>query len=118
MPASTSGIWLQTDLFPRLGVADRISMKMAPRGSDATRMLAAGEVDLAVMPISEILHASGVELAGSIAPEIQFVQVFAAAAVAGSAKIDDAKRLIAFLASPRAAEAIQKSGMEPLPTSK
>jgi molybdate transport system substrate-binding protein len=114
MPGSTSGIWLKTDLFPRLGIADQVGMKLAPRGSDATRMVAAGEVDLAVMPVSEIMHAAGVAFAGTIAPEIQFVQVFSAAVVAGSPAIEGSKRLIAFLASARAREAITSSGMEPL----
>jgi len=114
MPGSTSGIWLKTELLPRLGIADKVSMKLAPRGSDATRMVAAGDVDLAVMPVSEIMHAAGVEFAGSIAPEIQFVQVFSAAVVAGSRAIEGSKRLIEFLASARACEAISKSGMEPL----
>jgi molybdate transport system substrate-binding protein len=112
MPASTSGIWLETELFPRLGLGGKVAMTLAPRGSDATRMVAAGEVDLAVMPVSEILHASGVAFAGAIAPEIQFVQVFAAAMVAGAHEA--ARQLIAFLASPRASEAISNSGMEPL----
>ncbi len=114
LPASTSGIWLRTYLFPRLGIAEKVSMKMAPRGTDATRMVAAGEVDLAVMPVSEILHAAGVAFAGSIAPEIQFVQVFSAAIVAGSREIESSERLIAFLAFARAAEAIRSSGMEPV----
>ena len=114
MPGSTSGIWLKTDLFPRLGIADKVGMKLAPRGSDATRMVAAGEVDLAVMPVSEIMHATGVAFAGAIAPEIQFVQVFSAAIVAGSRAIESSKQLIAFLASARAGEAITNSGMEPL----
>jgi molybdate transport system substrate-binding protein len=118
MPESTSGIWLMTDLFPRLGLAGKVNAKAAPRGSDATAMVAAGSVDLAVMPVSEILHAPGVDFAGSIAPEIQFVQVFSAAAVARSAAIEHAKRLIEFLSSARAAEAITASGMEPLATSK
>jgi molybdate transport system substrate-binding protein len=89
-------------------------MKLAPRGSDATRMVAAGEVDLAVMPVSEIMHATGVAFAGTIAPEIQFVQVFSAAVVAGSRAVESAQRLIAFLASARAREAITNSGMQPL----
>ena len=117
MPASTSGIWLRTDLFPRLGIADKVGMTMAPRGSDATRMVAAGDVDLAVMPISEILVAPGVDFAGSLAPEIQFVQTFSAAVIAGSAAIEAGKRLIAFLASARASDAIRNSGMEPLAAS-
>ena len=52
-------------------------------------------------------------LPGSLASEIQFPQVFSAAIVAGAGEVDNAKRLIAFFASQRAAEAIKKSGMEP-----
>jgi len=55
----------------------------------------------------------GVDLAGVIAEEIQLHQVFAAAVVAGSKEVDAAKRLIAFLASERAAATIRSSGMEP-----
>jgi len=114
VPASTSGIWLRDDLFPRLGLAGKLDFKMTPRGSEAAAMVAAGSADLAVMPISEILAAPGVDHAGAIPPDIQFVQIFCAAVVAGSAAIDDARRLIAFLASPRAADTIRRSGMEPL----
>jgi molybdate transport system substrate-binding protein len=114
VPGSTSGIWLKTELFPRLGVADRIEVVMTPRGSDASRMVATGDADLAVMPVSEILAAPGVDLAGGLAAEIQLLQVFAAAVLAGSQAIDHARRLIDFLASPHAAETIRRSGMEPL----
>ena len=119
LPESTSGIWLMAELFPRLGVADKISVRPAPRGSDATRMVATGEVDITVQPVSEILVAApSVEFAGSLAPEIQFVQVFSAAIVAGSKQMEASKGLIEFLSSPRAAEAITNSGMEPLAASK
>jgi molybdate transport system substrate-binding protein len=114
VPGSTSGIWLMTDLLPRLGLAEKINVKATPRGKDATGMVAAGGADLAVMPVSEIVHAPGVDFAGSLAPEIQFVQTFSAAVVAGSGEIEASKRLIEFLASARASEAIKKSGMEPV----
>jgi molybdate transport system substrate-binding protein len=114
VPGSTSGIWLMTDLFPRLGLAEKINAKATARGKDATGMVAAGDADLAVMPVSEIVHAPGVDFAGSLAPEIQFVQTFSAAVVAGSGEIEASKRLIEFLASARASEAIKKSGMEPV----
>jgi molybdate transport system substrate-binding protein len=81
-------------------------------------MVATGKADLAVMPVSEIVHAPGVELAGSIAPEIQFVQTFSAGVVAGSGNIESSKRLIEFLASTRASETIRNSGMEPLAASR
>jgi molybdate transport system substrate-binding protein len=113
VPGSTSGIWLAAELFPRLGIADRLDVRAMPRGKDATGLVAAGGADIAVLPVSEIVHAAGVDFAGKIADEIQFVQVFSAAVVAGSAAIESAERLIEFLASPRAAEAIANSGMEP-----
>ena len=117
VPDSTSGIWLQSDLFPRLGITEKIAVKATPRGSDATKMVAARRADLAVMPVSEILHAAGVDFAGSLPPEIQFVQVFSAAVVSSAQEIANAKRLIEFFSSARATEAIRKSGMEPLATS-
>src|SRR3974390_3526608 len=45
IPGSTSGIWLRTDLFPRLGIAEKINVKVAPRGTEATGMVAAGGAD-------------------------------------------------------------------------
>jgi molybdate transport system substrate-binding protein len=114
VPGSTSGIWLRDDLFPRLGIVDKINITMTPRGSDASDMVAAGGADLAVMPVSEILAAPGVDHAGAIPPEIQLVQVFCAAVVAGSTAMEASRRLIEFIASPRASETIRRSGMEPL----
>lgn len=114
VPSSTSGIFLAKDVFPRLGIADRVSVRATPRGTGAAAMVAAGEADVAVMPVSEIVHAPGVELAGVIAEEIQLNQVFAAAIVAGSNEVKAAKRLIAFLTSERASGTIRSSGMEPL----
>lgn len=116
VPGSTSGIWLVSDLFPRLGIADKLDTTMTPRGSDASALVAAGGADLAVMPVSEILIAPGVDHAGAIPPEIQFVQVFSAAVVAGSKAMGASRQLIEFLASPRASETIRRSGMEPVAT--
>jgi molybdate transport system substrate-binding protein len=87
---------------------------MMPRGSGATAMLAAGEADFAVLPVSEILHAKGVDYVGKLPQQIQFDQTFSAAVVAGSKEGVAAKRLIDFLASERAAQVIASTGMEPL----
>jgi molybdate transport system substrate-binding protein len=114
VPGSTSGLWLRDELFPKLGIADKVKFKMTPRGSGATAMVASGEADLAVLPVSEILHASGVDYVGKLPQEIQFDQTFSAAVVAASKDAASAKRLIEFLASERAATVIRKTGMEPL----
>src|SRR3984893_4022084 len=91
VPGSTSGIWLKTDLFPRLGIAEKINVKVTQRGREATSMVVAADAEVAVMPVSEILHATGVDFAGAIAPEIQFVQVFSAAVVTGSKETEGSK---------------------------
>ena len=114
VPSSTSGIFLMEEIFPRLGIADRVNVKATPRGTGAAAMVAAGEAEIALLPVSEILHAPGVELAGVIAEEIQLNQIFAAAVVAGSKEMEAARRLIAFLASERASATIKASGMEPV----
>lgn len=118
IPGSTSGIWLRTTLFPQLGIADKISVKVASRGTGVAAMVAGGEADLGLLPVSEILHAKGVDYAGAFPSEIQFIQTFSAAVVAGSREAQSAKRLIEFLASPRSSAAIASSGLEPLARSK
>ena len=116
VPSSTSGIFLIEEIFPRLGIAGRVNVKATPRGSGAAAMVATGEADIGLLPVSEIVHAQGVELAGVIADEIQLHQIFAAAIVAGSKEIEAGKRLIAFLTSESAAQTIRRGGMEPLGT--
>ncbi len=42
VPSSTSGIFLTKDVFPRLGIADKINVKLTPRGTGAAAMVAGG----------------------------------------------------------------------------
>jgi molybdate transport system substrate-binding protein len=114
VPASTSGIFLVKEVFPRLGVAEKIDVTVTPRGTGAAAMAAAGQAKLALLPVSEILSAAGVELVGTIPAELQLDQAFCAAVVAGSTALEPASALIAFLASRHATETIRKSGMKPL----
>ena len=46
--------------------------------------------------------------------ELQLIQTFAAAIVAGSKELEASRQLIAFLASDRAAAAIKNNGTEPV----
>ena len=114
VPASTSGLFLVKEVFPRLGLPRKLDVKMTPRGTGSAAMVASGEAKLALLPVSEIFAARGVDFAGTIAEEIQLNQVFSAAVVAGSSELEAAKRMIAFLASGQASAAIRNSGMEPL----
>jgi len=114
VPASTSGIYLTSELFPRLGVADKLDTKIMPRGSQSAALVASGGASIVVQPISELVHVPGLDFVGPIPAELQLIQTFAAAIVAGSTQVEAARKLIAFLASDRAAVAIKDNGMEPL----
>jgi molybdate transport system substrate-binding protein len=114
LPASTSGIFMKNEVFPKLGIADKVSSKMVARGTDSTAALAAGEADLAIGPVSELVHQPGVELVGELPGDVQLVQVFTAAIVKTARSPEQAKRLIEFLASDQATAAIENAGMEPV----
>lgn len=110
-PNSTTGIYMTTKLFPRLGIASELAGKITHSGVAA---VARGEAEIAIQPVSELLHVPGSDFVGTIPAEIQYVSVFSAALVTGSKQPESSKRLIAFLASESAMKAIRNSGMEPL----
>ena len=114
MPGSTSGMFIKDKVLPQMGIADKVSLKVVPRGVESTKMLAAGESDLALGPVSELVHMPGVNFVGELPKEAQLIQEFAAAIVKGSKQTQDASRLIAFLSSSQATDAIRKAGMEPI----
>jgi molybdate transport system substrate-binding protein len=113
LPASTSGIFMKNDVFPKLGIADKVASKMVARGADSTAALAAGEADLAIGPVSELVHQPGIELIGALPDEVQLVQTFTAAITRTAHHPEQAKRLIGFLASDQALAAIKNAGMQP-----
>jgi len=109
--SSTTGIYLTTMLFPRLGIAAEMAAKST---TAAVAAVARGDAELAIQPVSELLHVAGTDFVGPIPKDIQYISVFAAAVVAGSKEIEKSQRLIAFLNSDSAAAAIRKAGMEPV----
>lgn len=114
IPASTSGIFLKDEVFPNLGIADKVAYRVMARGTESTALLAAGEADLALGPVSELVDQPGIEPAGVLPDEVQLIQMFVAAIVNTSRRRDQAKRLIEFLVSEHVAAAIRASGMEPV----
>ena len=109
--ASTSGIYMTTKAFPKLGIAKEMEGKTIKEGAPG---VASGKADIAVMLVSEILPVKGVEVVGPVPAEIQEPNVFSAAVLKGAKESDAAKKLIAFLSSQSASAAIKRSGMEPI----
>lgn len=102
-----------TEILSRLGISGEIEVKSTGRGAQSVAMVARGDAQLSIQPVSEILHVPGVELVGPLPKELEYREVYAAAIIAGSKQANAARRLIAFLSAERATAAIRKSGMEP-----
>ena len=114
VPGSTSGIYLVQDVFPRLGIANKISVQVTERGSEATAILAAKNANIAVQPSSELVNIPGVDYVGPIPDSLQLIQTFAAAIIVGSPHESEAKKLIDYLSSKNAMEPIKNGGMNPV----
>lgn len=107
---STSGRYLTTELFPRLGIADEMAPKTMTAGAAA---VGRGEAEIGLQQVSEVLPIPGTAFVGAIPDELQYVTTYSAAVVATSTQSDAARRLIAFLSSEAAWATIVDSGMQP-----
>jgi len=112
---SASGVYIQNEMFKRLGIADQVKGKahMIP-AEPVGAVVARGDAELGFQQISELKPIHGITLVGPLPPELQKYTVFSAGVVAGSSQPDAARALIRFLASPGAAPVVVDSGMEPL----
>ena len=111
---SASGVYLSTELFPKLGIADRIKGKTRKIEADPVGgVVAKGEVEIGFQQISELRPVKGIDIVGLLPPGAQRVTVFAAGIPATATHPEAAKALIQWLASPAAYAAIKKSGLEP-----
>jgi len=109
-----SGAYLAR-MFERMGIADELKpkIKQAPPGVPVGSFIARGEVELGFQQLSELLPVAGIEVIGMLPPEIQEITVFSAGIHAGAKAPAAARALVQFLASPAAAAAKRKKGMEP-----
>ena len=111
--ASASGVYLSTELFQRLGIADQIAGKSKRIESErVAAVVARGDAEIGFQQISELLPVRGIDYVGPLPPEVQKVTVYSAGVVAGAKNADSARTLIAFLASRATASAITRSGLE------
>ncbi len=117
--SSASGVYLSTELFPRLGVADRIRDKSKRIDSGpVAAAVARGEAEIGFQQVSELLPVPGIDIVGPLPPAAQRVTVFSAGLVARASHPDGARALIAFLTSESSAAVIRHAGLEPIARAK
>jgi molybdate transport system substrate-binding protein len=101
--------------FERWGVLETVRPRIvqAPPGVPVARLVAQGEVALGFQQLSELLHVPGIAIVGPLPPGVQIMTTFSAALAATCRQPEAARALLAYMASPAAAEAKRRQGMEP-----
>jgi molybdate transport system substrate-binding protein len=102
-------------LLERWGIADTIAPRLveAAPGVPVGALVARGDVELGFQQLSELKHLPGIDVVGTLPPEIQEVTVFSGAVCKTSAQPSVTRELLAFCASPAAETAKRRHGMEP-----
>jgi molybdate transport system substrate-binding protein len=114
--ASTSGIYLSSELFPKLGIMNQIRNKTLEVPASAGRAVATGKAEIGFQQIGELLPVRGIDIIRGLPTEVQRITVFAAAIPVTSKHPEAAKALIHWLASPECHAVIRESGFElPVP---
>lgn len=113
--ASSSGTWLSTELWPKLGVWQDIQSKSVRIETErVATVVARRDVEIGFQQISEILPIAGAEFVAPIPESLQRTTVFSAAIVQGTQRLAIAQSLIEFLSSREVAPVIQSTGLIPV----
>ena len=112
---SASGVYLEKQLFPRLGIAEQMrkTARMIP-GDPVGGVVAKGDAELGFQQISELKPVPGIDIVGPIPAEVQSITIYSGGIASASAHQAEARALLEFLASPEAAAAVRATGMEPM----
>jgi len=112
--ASVSGEYLTGELYQRLGIAEQMMAKsrFVGGGERTGAVVARGEADIAFQQMSELLPVPGIAHVTPLPPEVQKTTFFSAGIAATAPDRELARAVIRFLASPEAAQAVTKSGLE------
>ena len=102
-------------LFERWGIAQELQGRLvqAPPGVPVGALVARGEVALGFQQLSELIHLEGIELAGAMPGAVQITTTFSGALCQASSQGQAVRAMLAFMASPDAAAAKRRNGMEP-----
>src|ERR1035437_1511749 len=82
--SSVSGVYVSTELYQRLGIADQVMGKSKRIDGMVGPAIARGEAEIGFQQISELLPVQGINYLGPLPSEVQRVSVFSAGVVVGS----------------------------------
>jgi molybdate transport system substrate-binding protein len=108
-----SGVYLEK-MFARWGILEDIRPRIVvpPPGKPVGSLVADGSVELGFQQLSELINLAGIDVVGALPAAIQTITIFSGGVSANSAQPDAARAVLKFMASPGAADAKQRHGME------
>lgn len=102
-------------LIEQLGIGEQVRAKAVRRaGGLIGELVAAGEAELAVQQVSELLAVPGIEFVGPLPSAIQLVTVSCIGVFAEAKHAQSAHLLADYLAGSEAARVLEAKGLEPL----
>ncbi len=114
--ASASGVYLSTELFPKLGPEIDARMKTVARKILSERVgavVARGEAELGFQQVSELIYFKELDFIGTLPPEVQQTTWFSAGILVGAAEPQLARQLARFLSSAAVAGIVRATGLDP-----
>ena len=112
--ASASGVYLSTELFPKMGIWEQIKGKSRRIESErVASVVARGEAEIGFQQVSELLEIGGVDFVGVLPEGAQRVTTFSAGMGSAAKHPEPARQLVRFFKSAEAEPVIRKSGLEP-----
>ena len=113
--ASASGVYLSTELFPKMGISEQMDKTARKIYSErVASVVARGDAELGFQQVSELIPIPGVDFIGELPPEAQKTVLFSAGITSNTKNQEASKDLIQFLASKKAVPIIQKAGLKPV----
>lgn len=102
-------------LFERWGISAQLQGKLvqAQAGVPVGKSVAEGQVALGFQQLSELIHLQGIDVIGPMPTAVQIDTIFSGAVCATSTQPAAVRELLAFMASPDAAAAKRRNGMDP-----
>jgi len=112
---SASGVYIETTLYPRLGIAEQMRPKTVKATDELVGdVLMRGEAPIGFQQLSEIRAVPGVEVAAFLPGDTQKITMFSAGLAMKATQREAAKALLDYLASSKVRDAIVAAGLEPL----
>ena len=114
--ASASGVYLSTELFPKMGIWDQIKDKSRRIESErVAAVVARGDAEVGFQQISELWEVKGADFVGPLPEGAQRTTIFSAGLSATAKEPDAARELIRYFRSAEAAPVIKRAGLDPAP---